>query len=293
MMGKNKFLSQLLDYYELTKPGVTFMVLLSTLAGFYLGSQKSLDFILLVNTILGTCFVAGGTNALNQLLEREIDARMKRTRKRPLPAGRLQPSQAQFFGSIISLVGILYLCLTVNLLTGLLATLTLGSYVFLYTPMKRKTSLSTVIGAISGAIPPMGGWAAARGDIGVEAWVLFAILFFWQIPHFLAIAWVYRADYIRGKFPVLPVIDGNGALTSMHIIVHCLALLSVSLLPTLLGLTGRFYFVGALLLGLGYLASGVRVAILRSNFCARRLLQASIIYLPVLLALMSIDKIGL
>lgn len=289
-MNKNNLISQLSDYYELTKPGVTFMVLVSTLAGFYLGSQNPFDLILLFNTLLGTSLVAGGTNALNQLIEREIDARMKRTQKRPLPDGRLQPGQAQVFGTVISLGGILYLCIAVNLLTGLLAALTLGIYVFIYTPMKRKTSLSTIIGAVPGAVPPMGGWAAARGEIGIEAWVLFAILFFWQIPHFLAIAWVYRADYARGNFPVLPVIDGNGTYTSMHIIVNCLALLLVSLLPTLLGLTGSIYFVGALLLGLGFLTSGVRVALFKSNFCARRLLHASIIYLPLLLFLMSIDK---
>ena len=204
-MNKNNFISQLSDYYELTKPGVTFMVLASTLTGFYLGSQEPIDFILLFNTLLGTSLVAGGTNALNQLIERDIDARMKRTKKRPLPDGRLQPGQAQIFGTMISMVGIVYLCVAVNLLTGLLAALTLASYVFIYTPMKRKTSLSTIIGAVPGAIPPMGGWAAARGEIGIEAWVLFTILFFWQIPHFLAIAWVYRADYARGEFPVLPV----------------------------------------------------------------------------------------
>ncbi len=277
------------DYYELTKPGVTFMVVISTLTGFYLGSE-SVDIILLINTLIGTSLVAGGTNALNQYIEREIDARMKRTRKRPLPSGKLQPGQAKWFGITISTVGMLHLCLTVNLLTGLLAAITLGSYVFIYTPLKRKTSFSTVIGAVPGALPPMGGWAAARGDIGIEAWVLFAILFFWQIPHFLAIAWVYRADYARGNFPVLPVIDQNGNLTGMQIVVNCLALLSVSLLPTLLGLTGDVYFVGALLLGMGFLASGVHVAILKSNFSARRVLHASIIYLPILLLLMSIDK---
>lgn len=292
-MKKYKSLAKLSDYVELTKPGVTFMVLFSTVAGFYLGSQKSLDFLLLFNTLLGTCLVAGGTNALNQLIERENDARMKRTRKRPLPAGRLQPRQAQFFATIISTTGILYLCSFVNLLTGFLAALTLGSYVFIYTPLKSKTSFSTVVGAVPGAIPPVGGWAAARGDIGLEAGVLFAILFFWQIPHFLAIAWIYRADYTRAKFPVLPVIDRKGTVTSMHIIANCLALLSVSLLPTLFGLAGNIYFVGALLLGLGFLASGMRVAISKSNSCARSVLHASIIYLPVLLALMSFDKSGL
>ncbi|NIR47126.1 protoheme IX farnesyltransferase [candidate division KSB1 bacterium] len=278
------------DYWELTKPGVTFMVIISTLGGFYLATQGSLDFLLLFNTLLGTWLVAGGTNALNQLIEHENDARMKRTRKRPLPAGRLQSGPVILFSLAISILGILHLSLSVNSLTGLLAALTLGSYIFIYTPLKRKNPLSTIVGAVPGALPAMGGWVAVRGAIDVESWVLFAILFFWQLPHFLAIAWIYREDYARGGFPVLPVLDRDGAQTSLHIVFTCLALLSVSLLPTLMGLTGTVYFLGALILGLAFLISGVRVALLKTNRYAKQLLHASIIYLPVLMALMFIDK---
>ncbi|MFQ5709020.1 MAG: heme o synthase [bacterium] len=284
--------SKIADYFELTKPGVTFMVIISTLAGFYLGSRESLDILLLCYALLGSWLVASGTNALNQLIESEIDARMNRTRKRPLPAGRLQPLEVKLFGVAISVAGIIILLVAVNLLTACLAALTLVSYIFVYTPLKRKSSLSTIVGAIPGAIPPMGGWAAARGAIGIEAWVLFGILFFWQLPHFLAIASIYRADYARGGFRVLTVVDEAGIQTGMYIIVNCVALLVVSLLPTLLGLTGNVYFFGAWILGIGFLAAGIRLASMKTNRYARQLLHASIAYLPLLLTLMSIDKIS-
>ncbi|MFQ5652036.1 MAG: heme o synthase [bacterium] len=278
------------DYWELTKPGVTFMVIISTCGGFYLGAENALDYVLLFHALFGSWLVAAGTNALNQLIERDIDATMKRTRKRPLPAGRRSVREVRVFAISISVSGIVYLSIATNLLTGVLAALTLASYVFIYTPLKRKTPLSTVIGAIPGALPAMGGWTAVQGEITVGAWVLFAILFFWQLPHFLAIAWIYREDYVRGGFPVLPVLDKNSSTTGIHIIVNCLALLSVSLLPTLLGMTGAIYFVGAFILGLLFLISGIRVAVLRTNLNAKQLLHASIIYLPILIALMFIDK---
>ena len=278
------------DYLELTKPRVTFMVLVSVLAGFYLGARDSINWILLLNAMLGTWLVAGGTNALNQLIERDIDSLMKRTQKRPLPSGRLTAKQVGIFAVSISIFGITYLCLATNLLTGFLAALTLVSYVFVYTPLKRKTSLSTIIGAVPGALPAMGGWAAVTGEIGGGAWALFFILFFWQLPHFLAIAWIYKEDYERGGFPVLPVLDVDGDLTGRQIIVNCLALILVSLLPTVLGLTGAVYFVGALVLGLVYLTSGIRLARRKSNRYAKQLLHASIIYLPLLLTLMFVDK---
>ncbi len=285
--------NNLTNYFELTKPRVTFMVLVSVLAGFYLGARDSINWILLLNAMLGTWLVAGGTNALNQLIERDLDSLMKRTQKRPLPSGRLTAKQVGIFAASISIFGITYLCLTTNLLTGFLAALTLGSYVFVYTPLKRKTSLSTIIGAVPGALPAMGGWAAVTGEIGGGAWALFFILFFWQLPHFLAIAWIYKEDYERGGFPVLPVLDVDGNLTGRQIIVNCLALILVSLLPTVLGLTGAVYFVGALVLGLLYLTSGIRLARRKSNRCAKQLLHASIIYLPLLLTLMFVDKTGL
>jgi len=279
------------DYLELTKPRVTFMVLVSVLAGFYLGTPDSINWTLLLNAILGTWLVAAGTNALNQLIERDIDSVMKRTQKRPLPSGRLTAKQVAIFAASISILGVTYLCLTVNLLTGMLAALTLVSYVFVYTPLKRKTSLSTIIGAVPGALPAMGGWTAVTGEIGGGAWALFFLLFFWQLPHFLAIAWIYKEDYKRGGFPVLPVLDVGGDLTGRQIIVNCLALISVSLLPTVLGLTGAVYFVGALVLGLLYLTSGIRLARGKSIRYAKQLLHASIIYLPILITLMFFDKI--
>ncbi len=285
-----KFKTQLSDYWQLTKPGVTFMVIISTLGGFYLGSNQGLNIALLLNTLAGSFLVSAGTNALNQLIERDLDGRMKRTRMRPLPAGRLRFNSVLAFAIAISIVGILQLLVFVNLITGILAALTLVSYIFIYTPLKRTTSLSTFIGAVPGALPAMGGWTAARGEITAEAWVLFAILFFWQLPHFLAIAWIYREDYARGGFSVLTVSDPNGTLTGVHIVVNCLALLSVSLLPTLLGLTGAVYFVGAFILGVAFLFSGVRAALHISNRRAKQLLHASIIYLPILMALMLIDK---
>lgn len=281
------------DYYALTKPGVTVMVVITTLVGYYLGIAGEIDTVRFLLTLLGTALVAGGTSALNQLIEIEIDGRMKRTHKRPLPAGRLTPLQVHVFATAISCAGLLILTFFVNPLTGFLAALTLGSYVFIYTPMKRKSSLSTLVGAIPGALPPVGGWAAARGELGLEAWILFGILFFWQLPHFLAIAWIYREDYARGGLPVLPVLDKEGSITSRHILINTMALLVVSLMPTLIGTTGTAYFIGAVFLGLGFLAAGVNVALQRSNRSASRLLLASIIYLPVLLALMTIDKIAL
>ncbi len=281
---------RLSDYWELTKPGVTFMVLVSAFGGFYLGVRQELNWLLLLHTLLGSWLVSAGTNALNQLVERKIDATMKRTRKRPLPAGRLSPLEVAVFAISISITGIAYLAVATNSLTGALAALTLASYVFIYTPLKRKTWFSTAIGAVPGALPAMGGWTAVRGEVSLEAWVLFAILFFWQLPHFLAIAWIYREDYARGGFPVLPVVDKDGLNTGIHIVVNCLALLSVSLLPTLLGMTGAVYFVGAFIFGFLFLLSGVRMALQKTNQYAKHLLHASIIYLPVLFTLMFIDK---
>lgn len=278
------------DYWQLTKPGVTLMVVISTLSGFYLGTRGSIQWMLLLHTLLGSWLVAGGTNALNQLIEKDLDALMKRTRNRPLPSGRLTSLEVACFAMIIALAGIAYLVVATNLLTGLLAALTMVSYVLVYTPMKRKTHLSTLVGAIPGALPAMGGWTAVRGEVTIEAWALFAILFFWQLPHFLAIAWLYREDYARGGFPVLPVVQPDGTNTGMHIIGNTLALLSVSLLPTMLGLTGPVYFFGAFFLGLVFLAYGIQVAVNKTNRYARRLLLASIAYLPILYALMFIDK---
>jgi protoheme IX farnesyltransferase len=278
------------NYLELTKPRVTLMVVITMAFGFYIGARGEMDWILLLHAVIGTALVAGGTSALNQYFEREIDAKMLRTKNRPLPAGRLQPHEAMVFSIAISVAGIAHLLLAVNLLTALLAALTLISYVFLYTPLKQKSSLSTVVGAIPGALPPLGGWTAARGELSLEGWVLFAILFLWQLPHFLAIAWIYREDYRRGGLPMLTVVDPDGNSAGRQIISNCLALLPVSLLPTILGMAGRLYFVGALALSLFFLGCGIAVMRYRTNADVRRLLRASLVYLPVLLALMALDK---
>lgn len=287
---ESKMQIKLSDYLELTKPRVTLMVVLTMAFGFYLGSSGAMDWVKLVHALLGTALVAGGTSALNQYWEREIDAKMLRTKNRPLPTGRLRPAEALAFSVAISMIGILQLLIMVNALTALLAATTLISYVFLYTPLKQKNSLSTIVGAIPGALPPLGGWTAARNALSVEGWILFAILFIWQLPHFLAIAWIYRDDYRRGGLPMLTVVDPGGDSAGRQIISNCLALLPVSLLPTLVGMAGRLYFVGALALSLFFLGCGIAVMRYRTNVTVRRLLHASLLYLPLLLALMALDK---
>jgi protoheme IX farnesyltransferase len=287
---KNLAQNRFSDYLELTKPRVTLMVVITMAFGFYLGGRGEMDWIVLLHALIGTALVAGGTSALNQYLERDIDAKMRRTKNRPLPAGRLRPIEALAFSVTISIVGITHLLIMVNWLTALLAAATLVSYVFLYTPLKQKSSLSTVVGAIPGALPPLGGWTAARNELSLEGWILFAILFIWQLPHFLAIAWIYREDYSRGGLPMLTVVDPDGDSASRQIISNCLALLPISLLPTIVGMAGRIYFVGALALSLFFLSCGIAVMRHRTNATVRRLLRASLLYLPILLALMALDK---
>src|SRR3989441_1433880 len=239
------------DFLELTKPRVTALVLVTTLVGFYLASQGPMDLLLLLNTLVVTALVAAGTSALNQYVEREEDGRMLRTRRRPLPAGRLDPGHALLFAAAISVAGLVHLVLTVNLMTAGLAALTLLSYVFVYTPLKRITTLCTLVGAIPGALPPLGGWTAAHGDVAAGGVALFAILFVWQLPHALAIAMLYKDDYARGGFRLLPVVDEAGGATRRQILAHCLVLLPLSLVPTMLDVTGVGYFFGAVVLRLG------------------------------------------
>ena len=281
---------RLADYVELTKPRVTSLVLVTTVVGFYLGSRGPLDLLLLLNTLLGTALVAAGTSALNQYIEREEDGLMLRTRRRPLPAGRIEPAHALVFASLISVAGLLHLLLTVNLLTAALASLTLLSYVFVYTPLKRVSSLCTLVGAIPGALPPLGGWTAAQGSIAAGGVALFAILFVWQLPHSLSIAILYRDDYARGGFRLLPVVDPGGGTTGRQILAHCLVLLPLSLVPTLLAVSGIVYFYGALLLGILLTACAVPILLDATARAARRMLLASVVYLPVLLALMALDR---
>lgn len=266
-------------------------MVLTAAAGFYLGSGAAVDLQLLVHTLLGTALVAGGTNAFNQLRERDVDARMQRTRGRPLPSGRITAGAAAAFAAVISLAGVGYLTLAVNLLTAGLAALTLTSYVLLYTPLKRKTSLNTLIGAVPGALPIVGGWTAAGGELGAAVSALFWILFLWQLPHFLALAWIYREDYQRGGLAMLSVEDPDGRHTGRMALLYAMALLPVSLLPTLLGVTGPLYFFGALVLGLAYAVVAAVMFGAATRPRAWRLFLVSIVYLPALLTLMVLDKV--
>jgi protoheme IX farnesyltransferase len=278
------------DYVELTKPNVTTLILMSTAVGFYLGAAHGMKWLLLIHTLIGTTLVASGTAALNEFWERDVDALMLRTRNRPLPAGRMRPWKALLFGILLAVIGAAHLAITVNWIASLLAALTLVSYLFLYTPLKKRTPLCTLIGAFPGAIPPLIGWVAARGEITLSSGVLYLILFFWQFPHFLAIAWMYREDYARGGIAMLPVVEPSGESTGRQMMGYCAALIPISLLPSFLGVTGSVYLVGTLLLGFGYMHYCRRAAAARTVADARRLLQASVIYLPLVYVLMLIDK---
>ena len=278
------------DYLELTKPDVTLLVVISAGAGFYLASSGSLNWLLLVHALVGTTLVSGGTAAFNQYLEQADDARMRRTARRPLPSGRLEPAPAFWFAAALSAGGVLYLAWRVNLLASFLAFATWASYLFVYTPLKKKTVLCTAVGAFPGAMPPLIGWAAARGTVQAEAWVLYAILFLWQFPHFLSIAWIYRDDYARAGLLMLPVVDPSGRATGRQMVFFAALLLPVSVLPAFLGLTGPLYFYGAVLLGAAFLACAVQMAAAPTTRHARRLLQASIVYLPLLFALLLFSK---
>ena len=275
------------DLMELTKPRITFLVLITTLVGFYMGSRDGVNFLLLFHAIVGTGLVASGASALNQYFERDLDARMARTRNRPLPNGRLFPNEALIFSSLMSAGGVAYLMFFVNVLTGVLGAATLTGYIFVYTPLKTRTALCTLIGAFPGAAPPVMGWTAARGEIDAVALSLFAILFLWQMPHFFAISWIFTEDYTRAGFSM----HVSGESTGRQIIFFCCALIPISVLPTFFGLTGMVYLLGAVLLGFIYLGYGFAVALFRSNTHAHRLLRISVLYLPALLVLMMMDKI--
>jgi protoheme IX farnesyltransferase len=281
---------RLADFVALTKPRVVVMVLLTTFVGYYLAATDLTDYARLIHTLIGTALAAAGTLALNQFLEREVDGQMLRTRGRPLPDGRLQPAAALVFGALITVSGVCYLALAVDTRCAAVTAATALLYLFAYTPLKRVSPLCMVIGAVPGALPPVTGWVAARGDLAPGAGVLFAILFLWQLPHTLAIARLYRDDYARAGIQVLPVVDPLGASTERQIVAGCLALLAVGLLPTLVGLAGPLYFFGALGLGAMFLACGLAQAVAPSAVAARRLLLASVLYLPLLLALMALDK---
>lgn len=280
------------DIVALCKPRVVGMVLLTTAAGFYLGSVGRPDGVALVQTLLGTGLAAAGALALNQYLERDLDARMQRTRFRPLPAGRISPGDALGLGAALTLAGVLLLAIRLNVTSAFVTGATAGIYLFGYTPLKRRTALCSVVGAVPGALPPVTGWVAARGELGPGAGVLFAILYLWQLPHSLAIAQLYAEDYARAGFRLLPVVDPDGRSTERQIVSNCSALLPIGLMPTFLGLAGSVYFVCALLLGGGFLWSGLSLVRVRSRAAQRRVLVASLVYLPLLLAAMVADKVS-
>ncbi|HXY69052.1 MAG TPA: heme o synthase [Gemmatimonadales bacterium] len=280
---------RLAAFLTLTKPEITFNVVLTALVGFLAAARGGTDVLALVRTLLGTALVAAGASTLNQWAERDRDALMKRTIRRPLPAHRLTPGESLAFGVALAVAGTAYLAWLVSPLAAGLAALTAASYLLVYTPLKRLTSLATVVGAVPGAIPPMIGWAAARGRLDAGAWVLFLILFFWQMPHFLALAALYRKDYARAGFRVLPVEDPDGASTGRQSVLYALALLVVSLLPTPLGMAGPVYFFGALALGAGFLFYGVRLAASPADHArASGLFRYSLLYLPALCTLMAL-----
>jgi protoheme IX farnesyltransferase len=281
------------DFFELTKPRIVLMVLVTAFVGFYVGSEPVANYVELLHMLVGTALAAGGTLALNQYLERDTDAMMMRTRHRPLPDGRVQAAEALWFGSMVTLAGLAYLVLAVNVQSAWVTASITGTYLLLYTPMKRKSALCVPVGAVPGALPPVIGWVAARGSFDMDAWVLFAIMFLWQVPHTLAIAHLYREDFAKAGIKFLPVIEPEGDSANRQILLHCAALLVVSLLPTLLGLAGAIYFIVALILGVGFLTYGARLAMESTTSGARRLLLASLIYLPVLLMVLALDRVPL
>ncbi|HTX21019.1 MAG TPA: heme o synthase [Candidatus Aquilonibacter sp.] len=278
-------------FSDLVKARLTTLVLLTTAVGFYIGWRGAMNFILFFNTLAATALVAAGAAALNQWLERDYDAKMRRTQDRPLPSGRLQPAPVAIFGGVSSVAGLIYLALAVNLLTSVLGAVTLFSYLFIYTPLKRVTWLNTAIGAIPGALPPLMGWTAARNELSGEGWALFAILAFWQIPHFFAIAWMYRDDYAKAGFVMLPNVDADGRRTGQQTVSHALALLVAGLCPFVFGMAGTIYLGGALLLGAAFLFCAIQFSRQLTLARARQLFLASILYLPLLLAIMCWDKV--
>ncbi len=276
------------DYLQLSKSRIVLMVLITCAAGYLFGAD-TVDGLLMVHALLGTALVAAGTNALNQYVEREHDARMHRTRTRPLPAGRITPRAALVFSSAIAVVGTVYLGLLVNWLTAALGAFTLATYIFIYTPLKRVSTLNTLIGAIPGAIPPLMGWTAATNHIGAGGWIIFGILFLWQLPHFMAISWLHREDYARGGFAMLAVRDTGGIAVARQAIFYTLALLPVSVAPSLLGLTGTVYFVGAAAAGAALLAATIRFFFDRGPRSARSLFMISNLYLITVMLLLVVN----
>ncbi len=289
---ESPFVWKLAAFFELTRPGVTRSVVLTSAAGFYLGSSGRLDLLLLIHALVGTAFLSGGAAVLNQFFEREADGKMNRTRRRPLPSGRVSEIDAVIAGGLLIVGGSLYLAFLTNILAAFLGCFASVVYLFVYTPLKMKTPICTTVGAIPGAIPPLIGWAAASGQLNGNALLLFAIVFAWQFPHFLAISWVHKEDYKRAGFAMLSSRDPDGKRTGRRILIFTVILLGLSVVPVTSGLTGMIYLVGALVLGSVLLWFGFEVALSRTTTAARHVLLASVAYLPLLLMLMVIDKNG-
>jgi protoheme IX farnesyltransferase len=285
--------ARLADYWSLTKPEVNILIGITTLAGFCLGSARpqGSSLSLLLHTLLGTMLVAGGAAALNHFAERGFDVLMRRTARRPLPAGRISAPNALVFGIVLSTAGGIYLVVAVNALASVLALITLATYIFLYTPLKRRSPVCTLVGSLPGATPPLIGWAAATGGLDLTAWVLFGMVFLWQFPHFMGIAWMYRDDYDRAGYQILPRGGSRGRFMSLQILLPTLALVPLSLAPVLQSRAGLAYAMGAALFGSAFSYYGARLAVRRTNAAARRLLLASILYLPLVFALMLLDKV--
>jgi protoheme IX farnesyltransferase len=283
--------SSFTDYVDLTKPRITLLVVLTGAVGYFMASRTGLSLPGLLHSMFGIALVSASAGVLNQVMERDADAKMTRTANRPIPAGRVSPESGLVFGTVLGLGGVLYTALFLNMTVALLAAVTLGSYIFIYTPLKRVTTLNTLVGAIPGALPPVGGWAAATGMVSREAGVLFLIVFIWQIPHFLAIAWLYREDYARAGLPLLPVIEPDGRTTGRQAVLYAMVLVPASLTPVLTGLGGLPYAAVAVVLGSVLVWLSTRFARDLSTISARRLFLASIVYLPVLWAVLVANRL--
>lgn len=278
------------SYLELTKPRITFLIVLTAAAGFCMAAPGNINYLVFFHAMSGIALLSSGLATLNQFMERDLDGLMRRTASRPLPSGKLAPAEALLLGLVLTGGAEIYLALLVNPLTALFGVMVIVGYLFLYTPLKTRTTLSTVVGAFPGAMPPLMGWTAATGRVSAGGLVLFAILFLWQFPHFLAIAWMYREDYARAGIVMLPVVEPEGRVTGQQIVIYTLLLVPVSLLPTVLGMSGSVYLYGAIALGALFLVFSLRAAFSKSRQEAHRLLLASVIYLPLLFVLMVIDR---
>lgn len=280
------------DWVELTKPRIASLVTVTAAVGFVLGSSAAVDLAGLAAALIGTALAAGGAGALNQVVERDVDARMRRTSDRPVPAGRVDPNTGLAYGLMLAALGLTILWFGANPWTSILGLITILLYIGVYTPLKKVTALNTLVGAVPGAIPPVMGWVASRGSLDWGAAALFSILFLWQLPHFLSIAWMYREDYARGGLKMLPTQDASGRMTGRVAASYGLALVPVSLAPTVLGLAGGLYFTGAMVLGVAFFGFAAALAVRRDRIRARRLLLASVTYLPALLALLVVDRVS-